>query len=619
MTKKKKASAIVVSNKTRKAPKTAKRGHSVVIEAEREPELQFPTITQEAFREKMKIPLSVKIKEKGKKPRKADNEVYGNVVLMRLVGKGKRARLRPTRRFVKNAEAFRKLADSDEFKLAKLYESGPTDLFASGVPENIGGNVNANDEFHPLLGGPFNKQLYLFDYLDMHSKAFQAKNHNPLAKQTVDVITNFSIGKGVKVVFKNEHVQAVWNAYEKRTKFQERQRTNSDTLTWAGEIMDWKKMEYGRPVVKQIDPSTVWEIITDPTDITIVHYYHQQYPTQWQLIYHADDVVSKYIVNDILAHEVIHTKINSVPGEKRGRSDLFPVLDWLKRFKDYYTAKVIKAQIEESFAIRKTIKGSAADVEAFANDSQLNANPPPGSVIFENEALTTDFLVPTTSSVGGRDNTGEQIRSIVATGVGLSPEYLGVSSMSMTRATGLIHSEPSARKFENRQIILEGHSRQEVEWVIEEERKALRIPKYTAVPASWSRLKQAVRARDLMAAIDQIKGMLTREPMMELTDRTFEMVFPEISTDDRAAKIQDIQTAQAGRAFSHERSSNMIAKELAVTNYNYEAEMEQISEEDETLNAGAMASLYKPSANSQSAKPGSAEDDAAFRKAQDNQ
>lgn len=609
---------IAASNKKTTQKNKANKASSVIVEAKRYKASEFPTISQEDFREKMAIPLSVKVTEKGKKPRTVENKVYGNVVIMKLVGKGKRARLVPTRRFVKNAEAFRKLAASDEFKKAKLYESGPMDLFALGGPADvgIGGNVSANDQFHPILGGPFNKQLYLFDYLDMHSKAFAAKNHNPLAKQAIDVITNFSIGKGVKIVFKSEHVQAVWNAYEKRTKFQERQQTNADALTWAGEIMDWKKIEHGRPVMKSIDPSTIWEIVTEPTDITNIYYYHQQYPTQWQLIYHADDVVSQYIVNDIPAHEVIHTKINSVSGEKRGRSDLFTVLDWLKRFNDYYQAKVIKAQIEESFAIRKTIKGSPADVEAFANDAQLNSNPPPGSVIFENESVKTDFMVPTASSTGGRDNTGEQIRSIVATGLGLSPEYLGVSSMSSARATALQHSEPSARKFEKRQMVQEGHISQEVEWVIGVERKAGRIPKETAVPSSWIGLKQAIRGRDIAAAIEQIKGMLTKEPTMEPTNLSFEVVFPEISTDDRAAKIKDVQGAQAGKHISHERASTMIAKELAITNYSYEAEQQDIAEQDEALNAAAMASLYKPSASADSTKPGSAEDNEAFRKAQ---
>lgn len=54
-------------------------------------------------------------------------------------------------------------------------------------------------DFIPLMAGPFNKQLYWFDYLDMHSKCFEAATHNPVAKRIIKVITQFVLGKGVKL------------------------------------------------------------------------------------------------------------------------------------------------------------------------------------------------------------------------------------------------------------------------------------------------------------------------------------------------------------------------------------------------------------------------------------
>ena len=41
----------------------------------------------------------------------------------------------------------------------------------------------------------------------------------------------------------------------------------------------------GDVIVRAIDPSTVWEIVTDPEDIENVYYYHQQFATQYQVFF----------------------------------------------------------------------------------------------------------------------------------------------------------------------------------------------------------------------------------------------------------------------------------------------------------------------------------------------
>lgn len=471
----------------------------------------------------------------------------------------------------------------DRLDRRKLTESGVKlrefDPFATGTDNLTGANAGGfppNNEYVPIMGGPFNKQQYLFDYLDMHAKCFEAKNHNPLAKEIVDVITFFSMGKGVTLKFASPAMQTAWEKFEKRNKFQAFVRMDADTLTWAGEVMTQKTFwPDGYPRLRHIDPSGVWEIITDPADIDMVYYYHQQFPTQYQLVYKSSDISQEYIINDINAADVIHLKINTVPGEKRGRSDLFNILTWLKVFKDYYYARITKAQIEESFAIDVLIKGSDEDVQRFAQDPENNRIPRPGDKWLHNDAVEMKYMVPTASSAANAtDSVGEAIRSICATGAGLSPEYLGVGGKSGNRATSITKSEPSARKFEDRQSIFKGYITDIAEWwqVVCPD-----LPTTQVRPASLGALKMAIRKRAWLAVIKEAAALMKPSgTITEPIDKSFQVIFPEIGTEDRSAKLKDIAQSEALQYLSHERAATMSATELGVTDYNYDEEQENI-------------------------------------------
>ncbi len=479
---------------------------------------------------------------------------------------------------VANLEGFKDWLRDDATKVSRVLE---LDAFATGqdsLTSALTGGFPPNNEYIPIMGGPFSKQQYLYDYLSMHAKCFETKNHNPLAKEAVDIITFFTISKGVTLKFNNRDLQAAWEIFEKRNRFQQFIRMDSDTLTWAGEIMTQKDaFPDGYPRIRHVDPSTVWEIITNVQDIDDAYYFHQQFPTQYQLTYKAGDVSSEYVVNDIPADQMFHVRINAVPGEKRGRSDLFNVLGWLKRFKDYYDARITKAQVEESFCLDVTLKGSQADVTQYVNDPENNKVPRPGDKLVHNEALKYEFLAPNSSSSGNAtDGIGEAIRSIVATGMGLSPEYLGVGGKSSTRATSISKSEPSARKFEDRQTLFKGYITDIVEWW-----KAVcpDLPTKQVREASLGTAKASIRKRDWLGLAKEAAALITLGTITEPIDKGFQIIFPEIATEDRSAKLKDIMTSQAVEYISHERAATMTASELQITDFDYDEEQEQIRQE----------------------------------------
>src|SRR5208337_2188589 len=127
-----------------------------------------------------------------------------------------------------------------------------------------------------LLGTPFFKQMYLYDRLLMHSKTFWYKNYSGPAKLIINIIRNFVIGEGFSVSISDKKAEAAWEAYEKRSNIHEKVGVWCDEAVFDGNLMIEKKFRPDGIVHESIDVSTIWEIVTDPENISDVKYYHQQ-------------------------------------------------------------------------------------------------------------------------------------------------------------------------------------------------------------------------------------------------------------------------------------------------------------------------------------------------------
>jgi hypothetical protein len=439
-------------------------------------------------------------------------------------------------------------------KSRKFRESFDLDL-----SDTTGNAANPFNEYLPIMGGPFSRQLYLFDFLDMSRKAFEAWNHNPLAHQGVKITTSFVLGRGVTAKANSPLVQERFDAWAKRIDLLGgRLESWSDMLSRDGELM---VRRYFNPITKEmflrwIDPSTIWEIVTDLEDIEKVFYYHQQFPTQYQVLYGTGSQRSqfdpskfgteRYVINQIPASEMYHVKINCSPNEKRGRSDLFSILGWLKRYKDFQTGVVLRAIIQGTFSWKMKLKGTEADVAAFIN--QFGTQQPDfGSVHVENEAATLEPMAPQMKGAGLDDAPG--IVNMIAVGLGIPKEYLGFSDNG-SRAGAIVASEPGAKKFMSRQLLLGRFLKSLAKDWAENEIASGRLP-----------------------AIDPETG----EPL----DTEIEFQFPEIAIEDRSSKIKDIELSEMSGYISKTRAATMVAKELGIEGYNFEAEMEDRAREEQ--------------------------------------
>lgn len=450
------------------------------------------------------------------------------------------------------------------------------DVFATDASSAGGAGLGLiGDDYAPLLGGPFNKQLYMYDYLKMHAYAFFSYNHHPLAKFIVDTIVDFTLGKGFRVDVRGKDKDAglvTWRAVEKANDFQRRMRHAAKNYSKYGENMLWElpnnlsKIAYDvrpgqeppkalLPRYRLIDPSVIWDICTYPEDIERVLFYQWIAPTQYQLFTGRDKGEAvpsyKYIYQQVPADQVLHFKTNCDSNEKRGRSDLFPVLGYLKRIQDSVNYAIIGDQKRSAWAIDTSVDGSPADLQAYA-DSQaaLGTVPPAGSEFIHSKKVERKYLANEGGAKGGGSMSFEWCLSMIAAGVVIPVSYFGTHlSGGQTRASAIVSTEPSAKKWEARQ--------------------------------------------------GDMKTMI--EAIFERTMRRFnlhcdcEVVFPEIVTHDRTAKLKDISLALAEGLISKRRAAEMVAKELGIDSFDWEKEQDEIKKDGPVadMNLAPLTSMGK--------------------------
>lgn len=245
------------------------------------------------------------------------------------------------------------------------------DYFASDSGYGYGG-TEVGVDYVPLLGGPFFRQMYLQDMLKGHQQSFYSFHHDPIAKHAIEIIKDFTLGKGFRVDCKNPEGLVLWRAFEEANNLEELFVKISYELSIYGEILLWElpnfETQFGYqlspgqevqsglfPRFRLIDPSTCWDICTYPEDQERVLFYQLIYPTQYQLFTGSDNgkpiPSTKFIYKQIPADQVDHFKINVVSNKKRGRSDLYPILGYLKRLRDAANYSLIGLMKQSTWAL----------------------------------------------------------------------------------------------------------------------------------------------------------------------------------------------------------------------------------------------------------------------------
>jgi len=236
------------------------------------------------------------------------------------------------------------------------------------------------------------------------------------------------------------------------------------------------------------------------------------------------------VIRQIPAEQVDHYKINSTSSEKRGRSELFPILGYLLRFKEFVNDRILLNKLRATFALDVAVEGGAAEV--MAAEAQFATPPGPAAVLVHNKAIEVEFKNANANANDAMTD-ADTILKVIAIGAGISENFLGVSRQQ-TRAGALINTEPDVKNFEDHQELIE------------------EILMYTA---------------------DRVfkHAKLPAEPM--------EFTFPAIAQEDRSAKLKDIAFTEAMDYITKERAAVMAVREFSITDYDYEKEKQRIREE----------------------------------------
>ncbi len=362
--------------------------------------------------------------------------------------------------------ALKQFFESDEGKAKRLREAG--DPFFDGTSHmNVLNPTRLIDtEFVPIMAGPFFKQLYIYDYLYMHARAFELVNHNPLAASAIKLLQRFTIGRGLSFHIKDDNVREVWDEFWTRNDMDKRIKGIARDINWQGEVMlKYLEIDEGRLSVRSLDPSTCWEVVTDPEDIEKVYYFHFQWPSQYQIWVSGRVPISQYFIQQIPPTNIQHYKINVSSMEKRGRSELLPGMPWLKRYDDLFAGKTLKAVLEANMVWVITVKGDQGDVEALQSSDAVQELPPPGGTWVQNEAVDLKPMSAGMAASRGDGGVGQEIANTFATSLNLPGEYFNISAeRGAARATALVRTDPAVKTIEEKQqvqkeILVEMHER----------------------------------------------------------------------------------------------------------------------------------------------------------------
>ena len=95
------------------------------------------------------------------------------------------------------------------------------------------------------------------------------------------------------------------------------------------------------------------------------------------------------VIRQIPADQIDHFKINSTSSEKRGRSELFPILGYLLRFKEFVNDRILLNKMRAMFALDVAVEGGGGG--GARRRGPVQRAPGPAAVLVHNKAIEVEF------------------------------------------------------------------------------------------------------------------------------------------------------------------------------------------------------------------------------------
>lgn len=304
------------------------------------------------------------------------------------------------------------------------------------------------------IRGRFPQEWTHEDRLQVILRAHQAWELNPLAKAGVHLIRRFVVGDGLQLTYSSPKVEEVVEAWrtEHKQKIRKWEKQLFDQLLIDGEIFirvftNGMTGEFSDVRIAALKPWFVEDIKTEPGDRAAVESYNvvSEVGTGTR----QDPYRTSGVATPIPSDEIIHTAINSLGYDTRGRSELYAIMPWLQGYKKWLENR---ARINEYKGlmyhdkIKNATKGDISAAQARYTRPML-----PNSVLVTSDKEEMIELGQQTNADNVAED-GRQIKMMVAIGFGV-PEYMLSDGENSNLATTKSQQLPALRSFKDYQDI----------------------------------------------------------------------------------------------------------------------------------------------------------------------
>jgi hypothetical protein len=172
------------------------------------------------------------------------------------------------------------------------------------------------------------------------------------------------------------------------------------------------------------------------------------------------------------ASEILHVAVNKFSSSLRGRSDLAPILPYIRRYREWLDDRILLNKLRTSLIWDVTVAGAEKpDLDRLR--AQFPTGPARGTVLFHSEDETWKPVDPQIDAADAAPD-GRAIRLMIATGA-LLPEHYLAEGGNANRATAAEMGLPAIKRFQRRQHVFRALLTAVVNRVLDEAQRTGRL------------------------------------------------------------------------------------------------------------------------------------------------
>jgi|GEM_PF-808998 len=358
----------------------------------------------------------------------------------------------------------------------------------------------------------------------MHDRMLQVcyflRVTTPFGKRIVEILTDYTIGKGVRITAKDPRVQDVIDDFwdDEVNNMDDNVEQWSDELTTFGEecIPVAVNPVSGQVRVGYIDPMNIDTIqfaematangtasINVPYAVRLRREVGEVLQKPMQLVRRIEDVNSPAF--GFLDGECFYFTLNKAKSASRGFSELFALADWIDLFDQMIFDFGDKVRFLNQFIWHYTVNGADNTKVKEFKDSLTKDPPKQGGMLVTNEQVKAEPLTPDFKGSDMNDGSS-MVKKYGLGGAGIPPVLMGDGD-DANRAASLEMNAPFVKKIQKRQNHLGRCLTQVLTFQIEWAQRVGALPK--GIDTSFAIEFPEIVVKDLAKGASTLTGVAT--------------------------------------------------------------------------------------------------------------